>query len=117
MLQGKGISGVLSVCRDGEELPVAFYSRQLQERERSYAATELECLVVRDAVKHFKVYLHGRPFVVQTDHHALESLLKSTNLNPKLTRWALYLHQFNMVIKKRHGIHQNADRLMEKIED
>ena len=120
---GKGISGFLSVCRDGEELPVAFYLRQLQERERSYAAIELECLAVRDAMKHFEVYLHGRPFVVQTDHRALESLLKSTDLNPKLTRWALYLQQFNMVIKYRPGIqNQNADRLsrlawVEKIED
>ena len=56
---GRGISGVLHVCRDGEELPVAFFSRQLLDRERSYAATELECLAVRDAVKHFEMYLYG----------------------------------------------------------
>ena len=86
------------------EMEKSYLLRQFQERERSYAATELECLAVRDAVKHFEVYLHGRPFVVQTDHHALESLLKSTDLNPKLTRWALYLQQFNIVIKYRPGI-------------
>ena len=38
---------------------MAFFSRQLLDRERSYAATELECLAVRDAVKHFEVYLYG----------------------------------------------------------
>jgi len=36
---GKGISGVLSVCRNGAELPVAFFSRQLKDRERNYSAT------------------------------------------------------------------------------
>ena len=30
---GKGISGILSVCRNGAELPVLFFSRQLQGAE------------------------------------------------------------------------------------
>ena len=33
---GVGVSGVLSVCRDGEELPVGFYSRQLKDAEKRY---------------------------------------------------------------------------------
>ena len=109
---GKGISGILiSVIRNETEHPVAFYSRQLQDRERAYAATELECLAVKESVQHFEVYLHGYHFTVQTDHKTLESLLKST-LNPKLTRWALYLQQFDMEIQYRPGIaNQNADGL------
>ena len=46
---GKGISGILSVCRNGTELPVAFFSRQLRGAERNYAASELECLAVVEA--------------------------------------------------------------------
>ena len=34
-----GVGAVLSVQRDGEEWPVAFYSRKLQPRERRYSAT------------------------------------------------------------------------------
>ena len=41
-----GLGAVLSVQREGEELPVAFYSRKLQPRERKYSASELEGLAV-----------------------------------------------------------------------
>ena len=47
---GRGISGVLSVCRDKAELPVAFYSRQLKGGELNYVATELECLAIKESV-------------------------------------------------------------------
>ena len=57
---GKGISGIISVCRNGAELPVVFFSRQLRGAERNYAALELECLAVVEALRHFQVYLHGR---------------------------------------------------------
>ena len=80
---GKGLRGVFS---DGVELPVAFYSWQLRGAETRYSASELKCLAVVDSVRHFQVYLHGRSFLVQADHKALQSLLSSTMLNGKLTR-------------------------------
>ena len=49
-VSGKGLSGMLSVFRDGVELPVAFYSRQLRGAETRYSASELECLAVVDSV-------------------------------------------------------------------
>ena len=50
----RGIGGVLSVCRNGEELIVAFYSQQLKTAERNYSATDLEGLAVMDSVPHFE---------------------------------------------------------------
>ena len=55
-------------------------------RDLMQQITELECLAVRGVVTYFEAYLHGQPFTVQTDHRALGSLLKSTDLNHKLTR-------------------------------
>ena len=108
----KGVSGVLCVKRQSLELPIAFFSRQLRDRERKYAATELECLAVLESVKHFEVYLHDQHLRVETDHRALEGLLRSRNLNDKLTRWAPFLQQFNMEIVYRPGTtNQNADGL------
>ena len=65
---GYGIGAVLSVMRDGEELPIGYFSRKLSSPERRYAATELECLAVVRSVEHFAV---RRPF---TDHRARTSI-------------------------------------------
>ena len=107
-----GVSGVLSVCRDGAELPVGFFSRQLREAETRYSASELECLAVVETIRHFEVYLHGRQFRVETDHKTLESLLSSKVLNGQLTRWALFLQEFQVAISYRPGSRNgNADGL------
>ena len=100
---GRGISAVCSVCRDGAELSIAFYSCQLRGGQLNYSATELECLAVKESVHHFEVYLHGQTFKVQTDHRALDSLLTSTHLNSTLTQWTLYLQGFAMKRVYRPG--------------
>ena len=67
-VSGVGIEAVLSVIRGKEELPVAFYSRQLRGPEKRYSATEMEALAVVKAVDHFAHYLYGAKFKVLTDH-------------------------------------------------
>ena len=60
------------MCCDDEELPVGYYSKKLLPAETRYSATEMEFLAVVRGVEHFEVYLLGKEFVVQTDHHALQ---------------------------------------------
>ena len=92
-------------------MPVAFYSRPLKERERRYRATEVECLAALEAIRYFEVYV-GRHFTRETDHKALEALLTSKILNRRLSRWALYLQEFNFTIRYRPGKNNgNADGL------
>ena len=98
-----GVGSVLCVVRSGCFLPVAFYSRQLRERESRYAATELEGLAVVESVKYFEIHLFGRCFVIYTDHAALTHLFSSSVLNVKLWRWALYLQQFSITFKHVPG--------------
>ena len=54
-----GVGGVLFVCRDGADLPVPYFSRQTKLHEEKYSATELECPVIVESFKHFRVYLIG----------------------------------------------------------
>ena len=90
-----GIGAVLSVTREGVDLPVAFYSRQLRDRETCYTATELECLGVVEAIRHFEVYLVGSHFTLVMDHHALQFELSNKWPNRCLTRWSLFLQGFS----------------------
>lgn len=98
--------------RQGKELPVAFYSRQLKPAETRYTVSEIECLAAVDAIRHFLIYLDGRSFTLETDHRALEYLLSARLTNKRLMRWALQLQGLNFVIRHRSGVkNANADGL------
>lgn len=61
---GAGIGATLNVLREGEERPVAYFSRQLQGAQKRYSATELEGLAIFKAVHFFAHFLYGRRFTV-----------------------------------------------------
>ena len=84
--------------RDGHELPVAFYSRQLRGAESCYSTTEMEALAVVSAVEHFLPYLFDTHFVVVTYHKALMSLSTSKTSNRRL---ALKLPRFDVDVVYR----------------
>ena len=67
---GVGVGAVLSQGETDDQ-PIAYFSRKLLCREKVYATVEKECFAIVLAVKHFRAYLVGRPFIVQTDHRAL----------------------------------------------
>ena len=109
---GVGLGAVLSVCRGDQELPVAFHSRKLKERERRYSASELEGLAVVDAVQHFGAYLIPQSFTIETDHRALVYLQTAKHQNGRLARWALALQPYSYTIRYRAGsLNENADAL------
>ena len=109
---GVGIGAVLSVVRGEEELPVAFFSRKLQPRERRYGATELEGLAVVKSVTHFDAYLITHPFIIETDHRALIFLNTADHKNGRLARWAMRLQPYTFSIRYRASrLNVNADVL------
>ena len=100
---GFGIGACLHIVRDNAELPVAFFSRQLQGAERRYSITELETLAIVSALKYFEFYIYGINVHVLTDHKACTSLLTSSVLNNRLKRMALYLQDKDLSIVYRPG--------------
>jgi hypothetical protein len=75
-------------------------------------ATEKEAYAIIHTVKAFFPYLYGTVFTIVTDHAALQYMMTKRESTGRLTRWALYLQQFDMEIKYRPGkLHQNADAL------
>ena len=115
---GCGVGACLHVHRDGEDLPVAFFSRQLQGAEKNYSITELETLAIVSALKHFQFYLYGAHVTIYTDHKACTALLTSPVLNPRLKRMTLYLQDKDLNILYRPGKDSgNADALSRQFDD
>ena len=100
---GAGIGATLNVIREGEDRPVAYFSKQLQGAQRRYSATELEGLAIFKSVHYFAHFLFGRHFTVVTDHKALVAFLHSRVLNRRLQGWMLQLAQFDFDIIYRPG--------------
>lgn len=98
-----GIGAILSQVDDnGVEHAVSHYSRRLVSREERYAAIE-KCLAIKSGVQVFRHYLLRRPFVIQTDHHALQWLDRMKDNNNRLTRWSLSLQPYRYTIKYHAG--------------
>lgn len=108
----RGIGAILSQ-KDGDgEHPIAYASRKLQPREEKLSTTEKECLAIVWGVEHFRYYLWGRAFTLQTDHNPLIWLDKVKDKNQKLLRWSVTLQEYCMNIEHKKGIkNTNVDAL------
>jgi len=108
------------MCLDGLERPIAFASRSLTTAENNYAQIDREALSLVWGVKTFHQYLHGRKFMLVTDHQPLIAIFNPSKNVPvmsaqRLQRWALFLgaHQYDIVFKgtKQHGSADGLSRL------
>ena len=111
-----GVGPVLShVFPDGEERPIAYASRTLTKTERGYAHIEKEALSLVYGVKKYHQYLHGRKFLLVTDHKPLLTILGPKKQLPtlaaaRLQRWAVFLSAYQYDIEFRAtDKHCNAD--------
>ena len=59
--------------------------------EKNYSAIEREALEIEKGIKHFRTYLEGSTFTVQTDHNPLIHLGNLKDSHGRLARWALSL--------------------------
>ena len=106
------LGAVLGQIQDGQERVICYWSRQLTKSERSYSTTEKEALAAVSAVKEFYPYLYGFSFKLVTDHNPLTSLKGLKDVGGWLTRWMLFLQQFNFQFEYRPGTSLgNADTM------
>ena len=103
----KGLGACLEQKVDAEWHPIAYASRFLNNLEQRYSTNELELLAVVWALEHFKYYLYGAQFTLQTDHQALLSALKENRGNKtyqsRLTRWVDRLLPFHFSVEHIPG--------------
>ena len=107
-----GIGAGLSQIQNDEERPICYASQLYNRHERNYNVTRKELLALITFVKKFKQYLLGRPFIIRTDHAALQWLKRTPEPIGQQARWLEILEEFDYEVQHRAGTkHCNADAL------
>ena len=112
------VGAVLQQRISGSLMPLAFFSRRLEPRERRYSTFHRELLAVYLAVRHFRHFLEGRQFQIWTDHKPLVYALtrKSDHHSPRVVRQLSYIAEITSDIRHISG-HENipADALSRNV--
>lgn len=101
---GIGVGAVLKQTqKDGEEKPVAYFSKKLTEAQKKKKAIYIEALAIREAIRFWKFWLQGRRFTVYSDHKPLQHLNLKARPDEELGDLALELSQFEFDVIYRPG--------------
>lgn len=87
----------------GKFHPVFYFSQRTTPAESRYHSFELECLSVIYSIKRFHVYLAGIHFKIVTDCNSFRLTLDKQTINPRISRWALFLQNYDFEIIHRPG--------------
>nr|XP_012225735.1 PREDICTED: uncharacterized protein LOC105674166 [Linepithema humile] len=99
-----GYGGILLQKQsEGAWKPISFWSQRTTPTEAKYHSYELECLAVVYALKRFHIYLAGQKFKIVTDCDSFRLTLNKKDINPRISRWALFLQNYNYEIEHRPG--------------
>src|SRR6266540_3156136 len=97
----EGIGAVL--CQKDEDVNanyvIQYYSRTLAEGQRNWFTTNLECLAIIEAIRHFDAYLRNRPFTLYTDYEALATLRTQSQPRGRRARWIAELKNYQFHAK------------------
>lgn len=95
----QGIRAVLKQTQESEEeKPVAYFSRKLNESQKKKKAIYLECLAIRDTIKHWHHWLADKSFTVYSDHKPLEKLNIKARTDEELGDLTYDLSQYDFKI-------------------
>jgi transposase InsO family protein len=118
------VGGVLSQQDPSTKLwhPIAYFSKTMQAAELNYDIHDKELLAVVLAIKEWRAWLEGlqtkEPFLLYSDHRALEYFMTTKKLTARQARWAELLTQYHFKLQYRTGkANERADALSRKTED
>ena len=113
-----GLGAVIShIFPNGDEKPIAFASRTLNNSENNYSQLDKEAAAIIFGVKKFNQFLFGRHFSLSCDNKALCSIFGKKSDIPvlaasRLTRWSIIMNAYDYDIEYRASEkHGNADML------
>jgi len=89
---------------EGNEHPVGFARQKLTSTQCSWPVIEREAYAIVWALNRFRNIIFSPQITVFTDHNPLKYLSESAPKNAKLTRWALALQEYDLVLKYTRGV-------------
>jgi hypothetical protein len=95
-------SGFGAVLHQGTG-PVVFYNKQIAPRHTKLTAYERELIGLVLAVRHWRPYLWGYPFLICTDHFSLKFLLDQKLSTIPQHQWASKLLGFDFRVEYKPG--------------
>ncbi|GKF04332.1 reverse transcriptase domain-containing protein, partial [Tanacetum coccineum] len=111
------IGAVLGQKRDKHVQPIHYASKTMNEAHENYTTTEKELLVVVFAFDKFRQYLVLSKTIIFTDHFALRCLFTKQDAKPRLIRWILLLHEFDIEICVKKGVENLATDHLSRLEN
>ena len=98
--RNSGLEAVILHKEDGKLKPLQHVLRMLLSVEMNYLLIEKESLALIFAIKKCHKYVHGREFILQTDHRPLLAIFGSkkgvpTHTEDRLQRWAPMLLNYS----------------------
>lgn len=101
---GYAIGGELyQLDEDNNHHVIGFVSKGLSGPELRWTVSEQELWAIIYCLHKFETYLRGVKVIIRTDHQAL-SFLKSWKMySGRITRWILYLNQFDFKVEYIKG--------------
>ena len=98
-----GIGAVLLQTYPEGDRPVCYLSKKLSPTQQRWPVIEQECYAIVIAIEQWRHYLHGRHFIVESDHKPLESFTIKPQLNDKCERWRLKLQSYDFTVRHIRG--------------
>ena len=103
----QGLGAVLEEVQDFQSTKslgvIEYFSKSLQGAEVNYPVGELELLAIIRALQHFKYVLHGRKFVLRTDHISLLTIKQRKEPHGRIARWLDELSEYEFELQYIKG--------------
>lgn len=99
------VSGILSQIKDGEKVPIGFFSQSMSSAEQNYDIADKELLAIVKTLKHWRVYLEGanHTITILCDHANLVPFCTTRPLSRRQARWSITLGGYDFKIQHVSG--------------
>jgi hypothetical protein len=82
---------------------IAYFSEKLNETKMKYSMYDKEFYAIIQALKKWRHYMVPKEFVLYSDNHALQFMIRQEKMNQKHVKWVEFMQKFTFVFKHISG--------------